>query len=73
MKKPLRWRRGKGVRYGPNVYELVRDGKVLARAQEVRPSGLWFWYGFGRNTAGNEKSLDDVKREAREHVLANEE
>lgn len=63
---PMRWARGKteSRTWGVPSWELRRAGQVLARVQRDRTSGLWFWYGFGRNTATNMRELEAVKAEA---------
>jgi hypothetical protein len=64
-RQPLRWRRAPsdGERYRTTlVYELRRGETVLARAQTC--NGGWFWYGMGRNTAGQPATLDQVKAHA---------
>lgn len=66
-RSPIRWTRGKSdgrmiIRIP--TWELRKAGEVLVRAQEDRKTGLWFWYGLGRNTASDMRDLAVVKAEA---------
>jgi len=61
----LRWRK-ESIRYGPNTHKLSRGGEWLAVVQECK--GGWFWYGGGRNTAGNPTDLETAKSEAMAHI-----
>lgn len=48
----------------PGHYErLSLNGVEIATAQKTK-GNLWFWYGFGVNTASNPRDLETVKAEA---------
>ena len=68
------WRKVKrksgGMRM-PKSYTLHNGTDApLAHAQQDGPSGLWFWYADGKNTADNKRPLPLVLDEARTWVKA---
>lgn len=70
----LTWKKKRVGTWGAKAFELRRGGICIATAQQSdRGEDLWFWYGDGINTAGNEAPLEVVKGAAEAHFLNKEE
>ena len=66
----MRWRRSprEGMS-GPEIHRLCRGDEKLATVQAHRSCTGYFWYGGGKNTAGDPPlSLDDAKAAALAHI-----
>jgi hypothetical protein len=66
----LTWKKKRVGTWGARAYELRYQGVRLATVQQSGGGAdLWFWYGDGINTAGNETSLEIAKVAAAAHFL----
>lgn len=64
----MSWKRSTSDRRAaPETYELRCGGVKLAIAQRDEKTGLWFWYGDGRNTANCMRHFNEVRAEAMAH------
>ncbi len=63
------WKKAKHQRYSSfyhNGYDLNYGGEVKARVRPLH-GGLWYWYGFGQNTA---KTPHDSELQCKDDCLA---